>query len=321
MAGVNLGQAFASGGLGSYQNTGFNATSGAPLPNIGTPPPTPTPTPTRVDPYARFGGTTAYNNLVSGFDAQKAGIHSSAGAAADNAGIGLGGSIRDFVDSMRSGQRNIDSRAVNNFLGRQQSMSGILGMVGRGIRSGGVMLGNKNAGDSSAAGAISKAYGDIGRREATGVGQKFELENRGIQEAQTGFEEQRASGTLRINESKAQVVNNIVNEGRDALARLDADMINADLPGRIAIEQEKASIKSMVLSKLSQYDQQLSQGSNSVRATSMEARRAEAGELANLGQAAEGDYQYTEQVPLQLQGTGPFPSELPIFTRRPDDER
>lgn len=273
------------------------------------------------DPYAKYGGQAAYNKQLADFNGQKANIYGTAGDAADNAGIGLRSSILDFVDSLRSGQTAIDRRGINAELAKQQGMSGILGMVGRGIRSGGVMLGNKNAGDSSAAGAIARAYGDIGRREATGVGQKYTQEGRAITDAQTDLESQRASGQRKIGESKEQVVNSIVADARDRLAQLDAAIGEADLPDRIAIEQEKANIKSQTLDRLSQYDRLLQESVASINPTSIEDRRARAAQMANEGIAASDAYQYTDAVHAEFANTGPFPSELPIFQlpRRPEE--
>ena len=147
------------------------------------------------------------------------------------------------MQSLKEGQRGIDSKAVQTELAKKQGTTGVLGMVGRGIKSGGVMLGNKNAASSSGAEAIARAYGDIGRRELSNVGNQYAQGMDQVQQAQVGLDEQRATGVRKYGENKAMVVNNIVSEARNKLAALDGQIAGASLPNRINIEAEKEAIK------------------------------------------------------------------------------
>jgi len=276
----------------------------------------------KVDPYAKYGGASAYNSLMSSFGNQKNNIFGTANDAAENSGIGYKNSILDFVDQLRSGQGQIDERGIQADLAKKQGVNSILDMVGRGIRSGGVLLANKNAGDSSAAGAIAQAYGDVGRRELSGVGNQYEQEQRAIQMSQDELAQQQASGQRKLGDSKTQIVNNIVSEARNSLAALDAQIAQADLPTRIAIEQEKNSIKDSVMGKLSQYDSLLAQETSKIAPKSAEQRRAEAYELANSGVAADNSFNFSNEAPVQFQQTGPFAGDLPLFSLpRGRDER
>lgn len=274
----------------------------------------PQPTPTYVDPYAQWGGQDAYNRLVSGFDTQKNNIYSTATDAANNYGLGYKNSVLDFIDSLKTGQMSIDNKAVNNVLAKQRGTADILGMVNRGISSGGVLLANKNASDSSAAGAIARAYGNIGQRQQSNVNNQFELGNRDISQAQANFDMQEQSGVRNLTTSKEQAINTIVADARNQLASLDAQMANASLPGRIAIENEKEAIRQKVIGQLSQYDAALSSGTAAIHPMDQNARIAEATRLASLGQAPSTQFNYTTDTPVQFQNTGPFASELPIFT-------
>lgn len=269
--------------------------------------------PVYVDPYAQWGGRAAYDSMVSGFNAQKDNIYGTARDAVGNAAIGLNSSILDLVQALKSGQRDIDNKAVQTELAKKQGTTGVLGMVGRGIKSGGVMLGNKNAASSSGAEAIARAYGDIGRRELSSVGNQYAQGMDQVQQAQVGLDEQRATGVRKYGENKAMVVNNIVSEARNKLAALDGQIAGASLPNRINIEQEKEAIKAQALQALQQYDQQLSTGVAGVQATTADARRAEGARLANAGTAPANAFDFTSQVPAELQNTGPFASSLPIF--------
>lgn len=268
------------------------------------------------DPYAQWGGQTNYNNLVNGYNTQKQGIYGSSMDAARDGGAGLRGGILDFFESAKSTQRGIDSKAARNILAKNQGVNGVLGMVGRGIKSGGVMLANKNAGDSSAAGALAGAYGDMGRRQLANVGNQYEMGNEEINLAQTDLDTQKASFVNRkYGEGKEKVVNGIVNSARQRLAELDAAMTESDLPGRIAIDQEKEAIRQQVLGELQQYDQLLSQQNASVNPTSMDQRREYAQQLGSRGTDLGADsFQYSTETPAQFQNTGPYASSLPIFT-------
>lgn len=277
-----------------------------------TPPPDQTP---QNDPFSKYGGQGAYNNLVSGFDTQKQNIYGTSKEAAQNAGISRQSSILDFIQSLQSGQRSIDERGVQNELGKKQGYQSIMDMVGRGVRSGGTLLANRNASDSSATEALARAYGETGRRQLGAQGNEYELENRNIGMAQDDFNLQRGTGLRKFDESKTQTVNNIVIDARNRLAALDAAIAEADLPTRIQIEQDRENIKNEVLGILSQYDQQLAQGAGGVQAASTEDRRRTAFGLANDGVASANPFELTTETPAQFQGTGAFPGQLPIFTQ------
>lgn len=266
-----------------------------------------------VDPFAAYGGRAAYNSLISNFNTQKSNIYGTASDAARNAGIGLKGSILDFVDALRGGQRQIDNAAINNEITKRQGTQTVLDMVGRGIRSGGVMLANKNASDSSAAGALARAYGDIGRRNLSQVGNQYEMQNRNIGQQQLSLDEQRASGMRKIGDSKEQIIGNIVAEARNGLAALDAAMAGASLPDRIAIEQEKENLKRQIIGQLSQFDELLAQQTSTVNPMSAEGRMSEANRLISLGQAPESAFDFSTEAPAQFQNSGPYPTQLPIF--------
>jgi hypothetical protein len=267
-----------------------------------------------VDPYAKYGGQGSYDRLMSGFDTQKSNIFSTSKEAAQNAGISRKSSILDFIEGLQSGQRGIDERGVQNELAKKQGSASIMDTVGRGMRSGATMLAGRNALDSSAAEQVGQAYGDIGRRELGKVGNAYELENRNIDMSQADFETQRQSGMRKFDEGKAQTVNSIVTEARNSLAALDASMVEADVPTRVAIEQEKNRIKQDALQILSQFDQQLAQGAGGVKATGLDERRRTAAGLATAGVAAENPFDVTTEAPAEFAGTGPYATELPFFT-------
>jgi len=267
------------------------------------------------DPYAQWGGQAKYQALVDGFNSQKSNIYGSATDSANGINAEFGNSIDAFLSSNRTAQAVIDKNAAKNYLAKQQGVAGIMGSVGRGIRSSGVMLANKNAGNSSAAGAIAAAIGNQGQRQMADVGNQFALGQDDIKTAQTNFAEQQRLGANQIRTTKQSKINELVLSARDKFAQLDAAMANASLPGRIAIDQEREKVRQQVVGQLQGLDTQLNTGIASIQAQSEDQRMEEASRLGKEGRDLGADaFQYSTEIPLEQQNTGPFASELPLFS-------
>jgi hypothetical protein len=252
--------------------------------------------------------------LRSGIMDEKSGYLNSAGSQIDQYGQRYGNSITDYLDSIRAGQSNINTMGAKNELARNQGQTGVLGMVGRGIKSTGVMLGNKNAGDSSAAGALAGAYGELGKRQMSNVGNQYELGNMDIANQQTAFDVQKSKGRRDIELGKQEFVTSLLNDVQDKMAQLNARLVDASLPDRIAIEQEKEAIRQRANSTLQQYDQNLASGYGSVNANSIDDRRTEAQRLQQAGtQLGAGAFDFTQEAPMQFQGNAPSGGNLPLF--------
>lgn len=267
-----------------------------------------------TDPYAAYGGTARYNSLVSGFDTQHQQILGGANDAISNAGTSINSGILDLIQNLTTGQRNIDNQSVQNELSRKQGMRGIMDQIGQGIRSGGVVLANKNAGDSSATQALADAYGQIGRQQASQVGNQFAQGQNAVALKQQDLGDQQALGVRHIGENKTQVINSIVADVQTKLAALDGAIAGASLPDRINIEGEKQNIRNQAMAALQQYDQTLQQGVSGIHVATQDENLAKAGELANAGVAPDTMYNFTQNAPAQFQNTGPFASSLPLFT-------
>lgn len=268
-----------------------------------------------VDPYAAWGGEAAYNSLVNEYNAQKGNIFNSASEAGDAYGSQYGRGITTFLENARLGQNALDLKGAKNELAKTQGVNGVLGMVGRGVKSAGVMLAGKNAGNSSAAGALANAYGDQGRRQLGSIGNQYEMGNQELATDQNAFDVQQNQGVRELQGKKDDFINSTVLDARNQLAALDAKIAGASLPQRIAIDQEKESIKQTLLQKLQGFDSQLTQGRAGIQASSVDQRRQAASDMARAGQSLGADaFQYSTETPGQFQGTGPFSSELPLFT-------
>lgn len=325
----DVGQLFghALNALPGYSSLGSNITnpnvnySGVPNPGAPTPkqsinvpqPAAQLPLQT-TDPYAAYGGTAAYNGLVSGANVQHQGILGSIPGAISAQYDPLHSSILDLLDTYKATQTNIDRQAVQNELAKKQGTASVLDAVGHGIKSGGVVLANKNASNSSAGDALAQAYADIGRRQLSGVGNQFEQGKDNINNAQIDLGTAEGQGARKLQEGKTTAVNSIVSDAGTKLSALDAQIASANLPDRINLESEKESIRQQALAQLQQLDQILSQGVANITPASEDTNRAKASELATAGTAPDNSFNFSTDMPAQFQNTGPFASDLPIFT-------
>lgn len=286
------------------------------------PPPKPAPTQNNnqtqnvapvVDPWAStpWGSQAAYNKAVGDYNAAKTTTYGSIKDATDQAGMNFKGSILDYLDAYKAQQGEIDSSAVQNELARRQGTRGVLDMVGTGLRSGGVALNNANATNSSAAEAIARAYGELGRREQTGVNNQYEMGNEQISQAQAKLAALNETQKRHFSEDKVRTVNSIVSDASNQLSALNQAAANASLEDRVNIEAEKARIRQETLDALSQYDALLTQLAQPSSTTD---NRKKAAQLDTAGLVPEGDFNYSTAIPPQYQGSGPFASTLPIFT-------
>lgn len=246
---------------------------------------------------------------------ERQGYLDSAGGQIDSYGRRYGNSITNYLNDWRAGQGKIDTMGAKNELAKMQGVSGIQGMVGRGIKSTGVMLGNKNAGDSSAAGALSSAYGELGQRQMANVGNQYELGAMDINNEQQAFDSSRARQKTELDLDKQDFVTNLVNETQRTMAGLNARLVDASLPDRIAIDQEKAAIQNRANAALQQFDQQLASGYGGIQASSRDQRMAQANDLRSKGtDLGAGAFDFTQEAPMNFQGSAPSGGNLPLFT-------
>lgn len=267
-----------------------------------------------VDPYAKWGGRAGYDRAVGDYSAAKTAAYNSIGDVIGDTGNKLNSSVLDFLGNLTKGQRAIDQSAVQNEMGRIQGRSGVMDMVGQGLRSGGVMLNNRGSTNSSAGEQLAKAYSDIGRRGLSEVGNEYALGNENIMNQQLGLDEDTATFQRHYGENKTSAVNSIVQDASSKLAGLNAAAQNASLAERIDIENEKARIRNDALSRLSAYDAVLQQGVSGTKAASADVNRAKATELINAGTAPENSFNFTTATPAEFQNTGPFSSPLQVFS-------
>lgn len=277
-------------------------------------PPAPTATPKatataasapKANPYAKWGS-------LAGLNEAKNNIFSNFNVGADKMAYDYRTGVEDTIRGLRDNQNALNVRGAQNELAKMQGRQGVLGMVSRGVNSVGTMLGNRNAGDSSAAQTLAQVYGQMGTQEMNKIGNQYAMQNEELGRLQATQDENMATKTARLRENKDVLVNELVSKTRASLAALNAEMANASVPDRIALEQESARIKNELLGRLQQFDSQLASAPSNIRANSPEARMAEAQRMAAQGQEAANPFDFN-QVDTQMQ-SGPFSGNLPLFT-------
>ena len=269
------------------------------------------------DPYAAWGGTAAYNAKVNGLNAQEDTTMSTANQAVNNFGSEYGNRILNWLSGQTSGQKTIDNQAQKNQLAKMQGVNGILSMVGQGIQSGGVTLANRNAGDSSGAEAIARAYGQLGNQQMANVGNQYQLGQTDVQNSQDEFNSQQQLGLKNLDFEKQKGINNIVTSANQQLAAIQADRAAASLPQRLQLDQAEQQIRSQAVQALQQYDQQLSGGVGAIKPMGQDQVRAGAATMASAGyDLGNNAFNYTTEAPAQFQNTGPSPSALPVYSNQ-----
>jgi hypothetical protein len=242
-------------------------------------------------------------------------VHSTAGGAADSGYNSLNRSIQDYIAGLNENQIGRNNQTIQNYIAKQAGTQGILNMVGQGIRSGGVMLSNKNAADSSATEGIAGAYGQMGRGQLADVGNQFA-------EAQNQVDLSQAADVRGLHNKESQLpsqvsdtVNGIVNSAQQQLAAIDGQMAGLSLPDRVNMEAEKQKIKNEVVAKLQGFDQILSsQGNATLAAPDQNALQQQAAQQFAAGRGPTNAFNFDTAPAAQFQNTGPFASGLPIFT-------
>lgn len=260
------------------------------------------------------GYSSQQQGLLDALPGQLGSLSTQAHDAAATSGNQIKSNILDYLDQYKQQQQGLDNQAIQNQLAKQQGTQGILGMIGRGIRSSGTLLANKNATDSSATGAIADAYNQLGRQQLSGVGNQFAQAQNALGQSEQQLQGGVAQQQRHYDENKINVVNNLVNNVQSQLAQIDAQLASASLPDRINLEAEKEKIRQDALGQLQQYDQLLSQGVAGVQPIGQDAARTQAASLAQAGTAAASPFEFNSSPGSQFQNTGPFASALPIFT-------
>lgn len=239
-------------------------------------------------------------------------IESSSGLAGQNAALGEKTSINDYLTSARIQQNALDNQSVQNYLAKQSGSQGILDWVGQGVRSGGVMLANKNATNSSAADALARAYSTLGRQQQAGVNQQFANSQDQVAQGRAALAADMKQHLADLPAWKTSTVNSIVSDAQQQLQQLNTNLTYAGLSDRVNLEAEKQKIAAHTVAALQGLDE-LMAGVNKIQPGAASDLQARANQLFQAGTAPAAPFNFSTSAPAQFQNTGPSPSELPLF--------
>jgi hypothetical protein len=225
--------------------------------------------------------------------------------------------LQDVIGGLQSRQQGINESQIGAQQARNIGSQNILGMIGRGIQSGSTLLANRNALDSSAAGAIARAYGQLGQRQQTGVNTQFQTAERQNQAAQQALEQAKAQTIERKRFEYSQQAQNIAEDAARQMQALNEAAAGAGIGDRINIDVEKQNVRSQAIAQLSELDRQLG-GVSAVQGASQEQIMQQAGERQRAGQAPAGMFDMTAITAEQqmTQQPGAQLGQLPIYSTR-----
>lgn len=209
-------------------------------------------------------------------------------------------------------QQGINTSRSNNELNRLNGIQDVLGYVRSGLKQGGARLAAANATDSSATGALARAYQQVGAGKTRGLNNQAAIKTNEIDNQQAtlqrGIERQKEDlGTAKNNEA-ARIGRDVQNQ----LTALDRQAQGLSLPGRVAIDQEKQNIINAGMAQLNQLDGFFQGELNKIHQQTSDETSQQARQLQLAGTASSNPFTVQPFEQQQVQGA-PI-DQLPLFT-------
>jgi hypothetical protein len=225
--------------------------------------------------------------------------------------------LQDIISGLQGKQQGITESQIGAQQARNIGTQNILGMIGRGVQSGATLLANRNALDSSAAGAIARAYGQLGQRQQSGVNTQYQTAERQNQAAQNALEQAKAQTIERKKYEYSQQAQTIAEDAAKQMQALNEAAAGAGISDRINIDAEKQNVRNQAIASLAELDRQLGSVSN-VQGASQEQIMQQAQQRQVAGQAPANMYDMSTITPEQQmsQQPGSQIGQLPIYSTR-----
>lgn len=266
------------------------------------------------DPYAAWGGQAAYNQATGQVDSGLNNIRQSGADAFGNAYRGLQGNLSDAIQGYKGQQTGIDNSRANNELNRLNGIQDILGYVRNGLQQGGSRLAASNATESSATGALQRAYQQLGSQKSRSVNSQAGLQSNQLDQSQKALTDNENYSKVVLQRNRDNAVNTIGTDLRDQLSKLDQQAQGLNLAGRIQVDQEKQSLVDKGLAQLQELDQWYAGQLSGVAPQTQDQVIAAAQGLRSAGTALSNPF--ADQLNFdQQQVQGPAVNQLPLFTR------
>lgn len=227
----------------------------------------------------------------------------------------LQGVASNLLNRQRSSQTGIDNSRANNELNRMTGIQDILSYVRNGLTQGASRLANANATESSATGALGRAYNQLGSQKARGVNSQAGLVSNQLNQSQQQLQDQGQLGVEDFRRTRDNLVTNIATELRNKLATLDAEARGLSLPDRIAVDQEKQNLINAGQAQLQEVDQWLQSQLGGVVPQTPEQVQLAAQGLRQAGQGSNNPFDLGDFGTQVMNEQTPAISQMPLFTR------
>lgn len=264
--------------------------------------------PAPVDPY-----NVQQHSFLDSIPGAIGSIGANANDAFDSGQRNLQGSAENLFNTVKTGQKAINTSRENVELNRLSAVGDILGFVRNGLHSGATQLANMNAGESSAAGEIGKTYGNIGNSRMRAVGNDAFLKNRDINTQQDQLELQKNQGNTDFHRQRDDMVSTIGQQVRSQLASLDAQGQGVGLAGKVAIDAEKQKVIDAGMAKLNGVDSWLQSQLGTIAPQDDATTRTNAIALQQGGQGNVTPFDFGGDPTQTVQG--PAIDQLPLMVR------
>lgn len=265
-----------------------------------------------TDPYAQWGGSQGYARATGQVDSALNNLRTGAGGSFDSARLALQGYGDTAYNTLNNSQTDINNGRANNELNRMNSIQDILGYVRNGLQQGGSRLAASNATESSATGALQRAYNQIGSQKTRSVNNQAGIQSAQLDQSQSKQAQAVQTTIQDFHNKRDQYVNDISNGLRDQLAQLDQTAQGLNLAGRIQVDQEKQALIDANMAKLQEVDQWLQGKLSSIAPISQDQIQAQAYGLQQAGTQLSNPF--TQQFDQQQVQGAPL-DQLPLMVR------
>jgi len=209
------------------------------------------------------------------------------------------------VNTLRSGQEDINTARANNALNLRRTMAGIASGVRQGLKSGGVNLANMNALDSGASEAMARAYARAGNQQAGSASNEAQLATNQLNTTQENLNRTRQQNLEELKTWRGTETARVSNDLWDKLATLEADARAGGYGGVVDMGVRDRLIAEAA-AQLDAIDSRTQQELGSIRGLTPEEVQARAMQMEQAG---------TEIVnPFAIEGPqgGAFGEQVPV---------
>lgn len=259
--------------------------------------------------------------ILAQFDASKNQIEGDAGTSGMNAANSYNTGARTLFNTIQTGQTKINQERENAALNRMKSVNDLILQIRQGLQSGSVRLGNSNALDSSAAGAIAKAYGDYGGVQRGNIMSDEMLANRQADTEQGDLSKNKDETLRQLQTARDAALTSISTDVANKLQALDAQGQGAGIVGRMNIDAEKQKVVDAAHAQLQGVDDWIASTFPGITSESLDAANATANDLFQKGQVGTGGNPLADaptvanNVGQGQDNLGAAISQLPLFLR------